>query len=184
MKKEIIEWTKSIVVALVLGFIITSFIKGARVHGDSMNPTLNHDDVLVTLNTKNVNHGDIAILDTDLEINEEDLMGLNSFAKWKAGKTKKIIKRVVAIEGDNLVIHDGKVFLNGEEIKENYINGEFTLGDMTIESIPKGKVFVMGDNRGRSLDSRDGRIGLVDIDDIMGKAIFRVYPFSKIGILK
>lgn len=184
MKREIMEWIKSIGVALLLGFIITSFLGGTKVHGSSMNPTLVQDDLLVTFNSRKINRGDIIIAKTNLEITPEDLVGLNTISRWKIGKTKKVIKRVVAIEGDSLIIENGKVILNGQELKESYIKGSETFGDIFIENIPNGKVFVMGDNRDNSLDSRDGRIGLVDIDDILGKAIIRLYPFSKIGSIK
>lgn len=185
MKKEIIEWIKAISMALIVGFIITSFIGGTRVHGSSMNPTLAQDDFLITFNNiKNIDRGDIIIANTDLEISSEDLKDLAPLSKLKAGNTKKVIKRVIAVEGDSLIIKDGRVYLNGEELRENYINGNETFGDLIIERIPKGKVFVMGDNRGNSLDSRDERIGLVDRDDVVGKAVFRLFPFSKFGLLK
>lgn len=184
MKKEIIEWIKPIGIALLLGFIINSFIGGTKVHGSSMNPTLVQDDFLIILNNKNISHGDIIIAKTELEITPEDLIGLNPISKWKIGKTKMVIKRVIAVEGDSLVIENGKVFLNGQELKESYIKGNETFGDIIIKEIPKGKIFVMGDNRGNSLDSRDGRIGLVDVDDVYGKAVLRIYPFSKFGALK
>lgn len=185
MKKEIVEWVKAVSMALLLGLIITSFIGGTRVHGSSMNPTLVHDDFLITFNNmKNIDRGDIVIVKTNLKITSRDLEDLGPLSKLKAGSTKKVIKRVIAIEGDSLIIKDGKVYLNGEELRENYINGNETFGDLMIEKIPKGKVFVMGDNRGNSLDSRDDRIGLVDKDNVVGKAIFRLLPFSKFGSLK
>ncbi len=184
MKKEIIEWIKSIGIALLLGFVISSFVKGTKVYGTSMNPTLVQDDFLIAFNDKNVNHGDIIIAKTRLEVTSRDLEGLNPINRWQIGKTKKVIKRVIATEGDSLIIKDGKVILNGKELKEDYIKGDETFGDMVIEKIPKGKIFVMGDNRGNSLDSRDGRIGLIDEKDVMGKAILRIYPFSKFGVLK
>ena len=184
MKKEIIEWMKSIVLAFILAFIITSFISGTQVYGSSMNPTLNHDDFLIILKSKSIKHGDIVIVKTDLEVDPEDLEGLNLFSKWKMGKTKSLIKRAIALEGDSLVISNGEVYLNGEKLKEDYIGDAKTFGDIIIEEIPEGKVFVMGDNRGNSLDSRSDRIGLVDIENISGKVIFQLYPFSKFGKVK
>ena len=183
MKREILEWIKAILLALVLAFAITSFISGTKVHGTSMNPTLEHEDFLIVFKNKNIKPGDIVIVDTNLEISERDLEGLNPITKLKMGKTKSLIKRVIAVEGDSIEITNGEVFLNGEKLEENYINGSDTFGDIIIEKIPKGKVFVMGDNRGNSLDSRDSQIGLVDTKDIKGKAILKIYPFSKIGKL-
>lgn len=184
MKNEIKEWIRSIGIALLLGIIITSFIRGTRVYGSSMSPTLNQGDILVMFNSKKIIKGDIVIIDTDLEIKPEDLRGLNPISKLKIGKTKKLVKRVIATEGDNLVIKNGKVFLNGHELKENYINSKETFGDLRIERVPVDKLFVMGDNRENSLDSRDRRVSLVDVDDVMGKAILRLYPFSKLGVIK
>lgn len=184
MKKEIIEWIKSIVIALVLALAITSFISGTKVYGSSMNPTLNHNDFLIIFKSKDISHGDIVIVKTNLEINPEDLTGLNFISKWKMGKTKSLIKRVIALEGDSLVIKNGEVFLNGEKLEESYINEGDTFGNIVIDKIPKGKLFVMGDNRGRSLDSRSEEIGLVDIEDVSGKAVFQIYPFSKLGKIK
>lgn len=185
MKKKIIEWIKSIVIALLLAFIITHFVSGTKVYGTSMYPTLFHDDFLIIFNTqKNVDRGDIVVINTNLEINSEDLINLGPIRKKMAGNTKKIVKRVIAIEGDSLIISEGKVYLNGKELKEDYINGEITNGYLYIEEIPKGKMFVMGDNRYVSLDSRDERIGLVDREDIVGKVVFRIFPFSKFGTLK
>lgn len=184
MKKEILEWIKSIVLALVLALAITYFIKGTMVHGASMKPTLTHEDFLIVIKSKNIKYGDIVIINTDLEITSKDIEDLGPIGKFKIGKTKSLIKRAIAVEGDSIEISNGEVFLNGEKLEENYINGSDTFGDTFIKKIPEGKVFVMGDNRGNSLDSRNGEIGLVDIQNIKGKAIWRLYPFSKVGKLK
>ena len=173
MKKEILEWIKSIFLALILALAITSFIGGTKVHGSSMNPTLENEDFLIIFKNKNIKHGDIVIVKTNLEITKKDIEGLNPISKLKIGKTKSLIKRVIALEGDSIQISNGEVFLNGEKLEENYINGSDTFGDIIIEKIPQGKVFVMGDNRGNSLDSRDSKIGLIDIEDIQGKAILK-----------
>lgn len=183
MKKEIMEWIKSIGIALVVAFVITQFVGGTRVYGDSMNPTLIDGEFLITRNNNKVSRGDIVIIQTNLEIDSEDLAQFNALGRLKAGKYKKLIKRVVAVEGDSLIINDGVVFLNDQQLDERYINGYETPGDITIERIPEGKVFVMGDNRGNSLDSRSSILGLVDVDDILGRAIMRVYPFTKLGII-
>ena len=74
-------------------------------------------------NSKKISNGDIVIINTDLEITPRDLEGLNPISKWKVGKTKKLVKRVIATEGDSLIIEEGKVFLNGHELKEDYIEG-------------------------------------------------------------
>lgn len=184
MKKEIIEWIKSLGLALILAFIITCFIGTTKISGASMNPTLNQDDFLITYKSKNINRGDIIIINTDLKVTPQDLEGLNPISRWRMGKTKRIIKRVIAVEGDKLTIEDNKVILNGEELKEDYILENSTPGNIEIDKIPKDSVFVMGDNRCNSLDSRDQQIGLVNIEDVLGKAKIRLFPFSKIGVIK
>lgn len=182
MKKEIIEWIKALGFALVLGFIISSFIGGTKVFGNSMSPTLKDGDFLVTYNISGkINRGDIVILDTGLEIEESDVAGLNAISKWKIGKYKKLIKRVIAVEGDSIIVKNGSVIVNNIKLDEEYINGSITPGDVIIDKIPEGKVFVMGDNRTNSLDSRSKTIGLIDKEDIIGRAIIKVYPFSEIG---
>ena len=97
-----------------------------------------------------------------------------------------IIKRVIATEGQTLSIDfdKGYVYVDGKKIDEPYIQGFTHAEDAEIPKIiPKGKVFVMGDNRGVSLDSRSKEIGLIDVNDIIGKAQVVVFPFNSIKYL-
>ena len=90
------------------------------------------------------------------------------------------VKRAIALGGDRIKIKDGKVYVNGIEQKEPYINGSYTEGDIdTI--VPPGTVFVMGDNRENSHDSRSADVSFVPVDDIEGKALFRIWPFNNLG---
>ena len=83
-----------------------------------------------------------------------------------------IIKRVIAVGGDHLDIKNNEVYINGKKIKENYIKENMNTEDLSID-IPKGKVFVMGDNRNHSLDSR--KLGYFDFDnDVIGKVFFKI----------
>ena len=183
LKSEIIDWIKSIVIALLFVLIITTFIGSTSIYGNSMYPTLYHGDFLITYKKGDIGRGDIVIFQTNMEIDDEELSEMNLITRWKAGKYKKLIKRVIAMEGDSLVIRDGKVIVNGQVLDEDYVNGNETLGDVSIEKIPRNKVFVMGDNRGNSLDSRNSEIGLVDIEDVRGETVIRIFPFSRISIL-
>lgn len=181
MKKEIIEWIKTIATALVIAFTITFFVTPLEVHSVSMNPTLVEHDYLILRNTHRVERGDIVSFKTDIEYTDAELQQFNFIQRLRQGKTKNLIKRVIALPGDGLMIRGGRVYVNGEELKEDYINGEYTAGDIDIDRIPEGKIFVMGDNRDNSLDSRS--FGFVDMEMIQGKAVFRVLPVEKIGKL-
>jgi signal peptidase I len=90
------------------------------------------------------------------------------------------IKRIIGLPGDTVKIKGGKVSVNGTELNETYLApGTATSGDLEI-NIPEGKIFVMGDNRGSSEDSRDPRLGPVPIKSIKGKAVFRLFPINDI----
>ena len=169
-KKELIEWIKVIATALVFAFIITQFIRPTLVRGESMYPTLVENDYLIinrmAYKIGEPKDGDIIVFKTDLL--QED------------GTHKDLVKRVIATEGDHLVIKDFKVYVNEKLVEEPYINGQYTTGDIDI-IIPENKIFAMGDNREKSLDSRYEEVGLVKEKDIMGKVMIRLFPFNKIG---
>lgn len=174
IKEEIVEWIKIIITALFFAFIITRFIKPTLVNGESMYPTLKSHDYLVanrmTYKLSEPKCGDIMIFKTDLL--QDD------------GRKKELVKRVIGVPGDHLKISDSKVYINGKLLNEvSYIHDNYTEGDIDMV-IPKGKVFAMGDNREVSLDSRYKEVGLVDEQNIKGKVILRVFPFSDIGIFE
>ena len=161
------EWMDSFVFSIILIFLV--FVFGFRivgVDGESMMPTLNHGDWLAVkaINT-NIERGDIVVI-TQPNITKEPL-----------------VKRVIAVGGDTLDINftSGEVKVNGEIIDEPYIYatthnpGDF---DKPIR-IPEGYLFVMGDNRENSLDSRDYRVGLVEKNSVIGKKIMRLWPIIK-----
>jgi len=95
-------------------------------------------------------------------------------------RTNRLIKRVIAVAGETIDIRDGQVYVNGQLLDEPYVKG-YTPG-MSMEyplEVPQGYIFVMGDNRENSLDSRS--FGPISLNSVEGKAIFRIYPFTKIG---
>ena len=97
-----------------------------------------------------------------------------------------LIKRVIALEGDIIDIdpETHEVSVNGEVLDEPYVSTPTDLKDFSgPQEVPEGKVFVMGDNRTYSKDSRTDEIGFVDASDIVGRAIFRIWPFSRAGTL-
>lgn len=179
MIKEIIEWGKALLIAAVVGLTLSYFFTVLQVYDVSMNPTLVEGDRLVLENTHKVSKGDIVIFKTALPISENDLKAMNPIQRLKNGKYKTLIKRVIATEGDSLSITDGKVILNGEHQKEDYILEPYTIGAITIDKIPQGMVFAMGDNRQNSHDSRSDDIGLLPVGEIKGKVLVRFWPLDR-----
>nr|WP_330396813.1 signal peptidase I [Anaeromicrobium sediminis] len=173
MRKEIYEWLKTIVIAVVIAMVITAFVRPTLVKGYSMYPTLSPYNYLI------INKVPYMIHDPE----KGDIVVFKSHLKTDTGGEKDLIKRVIAVEGDQITITDGKVSVNGEMLDEKYINGEYTSGEIDAV-IPEDTLFVMGDNRENSLDSRDERVGFVPTDTVRGKVLVRLYPFNKIGKVK
>lgn len=173
MKHEIMEWLKALVSSIVIVGIILFFVRPTLVKGDSMFPTIKEHNYLI-IEKMSYRFG---------EPEAGDIIVFKSELKENSFKNKDLIKRVIGVPGDHIQIMDGIVVVNGEAIKEEYINEPYTFGSIDIE-IPEEKVFVMGDNRQVSRDSRDSAVGLVSFDKIRGKIWVRLYPFNKIGPVK
>ena len=99
------------------------------------------------------------------------------------GKKKLLIKRVIAKGGDTIAIADGNVYRNGELLDEPYTKDGYTNGGLDETVVPEGELFLMGDNRVVSVDSRSKEVGFVSEDLVIGKAVLRLFPFNKIGSL-
>ncbi|HBG8470933.1 TPA: signal peptidase I [Clostridioides difficile] len=159
---------KDIIVTLILSVIafllISSVIRLTTVMGHSMDRTLYDGEKLIiskiVYNKEDPKYKDVVV------IKRSDL------------NVKYIIKRVIAVEGDTLKIINNKLYINDKLIEENYINEKMQTSDLEIK-IPKDKIFVMGDNRNNSIDSRSSIIGLIDQKDIEGKVIFNLSQFKK-----
>ncbi len=167
----IYECLESVAQSLILVTILFVFIFiRVQVDGQSMENTLHHKDQLIVRKWNYTpQNGDIVAISRGQYFN------------------KPIIKRVIATEGQTLKIdfETGKVMVNGKVIDEPYIKEVMTeTGDNKIpEVVPEGYTFVMGDNRNNSADSRFRVIGLIDNKTIVGRAIFRIYPFDSFGKL-
>lgn len=173
--KEVISWTLHILIALIAGFLIVHFIiQRTVVFSCSMEPTLYEGDNLwvekVSPKLGTIKAGDIVTIYAPDVVEEE---------------SHTIIKRVIAVQNDNLVIKGGKVYVNGKLKIESYLKGGYTSPKNKKYSnltIPKGYIYVMGDNRENSMDSRI--IGPVALKAVTGKAIFRFLPLGRFGPLK
>lgn len=146
------------------------------VDGSSMRNTLYENDCLLVFNfCYEVKNSDIVIISRNYE-NTEGGRNKNLYEK-------SIIKRVIATEGQKVAIKNGYVYVDDKILKESYVNTKTLPIDFTTAQIvPQGKVFVLGDNRKSSKDSRSIDIGMVDKRYIVGKILLRFYPFEKIKL--
>ncbi len=174
------EWVASLVYAVLFMLALNLFVfRSITVDGESMKSTLADQDRVIATNLfYTPSRGDIVVIQADrLRPTVNSLYG------------EPIIKRVIAVAGDTIRFdfENGIVYLNGEAIEEDYILEPTVRPENRVSGtdylVPEGHVFVMGDNRNNSTDSRDYRVGMVDTDLIMGKAIFRFSPFDKMGLL-
>lgn len=182
--RETYEWARSLVTAvLTVTLLFTFAVSLMGVSGPSMIPTLQDGDRLIVVKSwfcGDYEYGDIVI------------------ARKETFDDQPIVKRVIAVEGQTVDIDFdlGRVYVDGEELEEDYINDLTYLEEGTEFplTVPEGSVFLLGDNRNRSNDSRDYRLGTVDRRYLIGKAVFLVFPgrdslteereFSRIGKLK
>ncbi|WPS85388.1 signal peptidase I (plasmid) [Brevibacillus halotolerans] len=163
--KELMSWIKVMLLAVLIGMAVSYFIKPTLVSGKSMFPTLDDQDYLI-LNR------------FSYKIGEPQRKDIVVFRSHLAGN-RILIKRVIATEGEKIVIKDGKVYVNDRLLNESYVKGNATTGDFE-GIVPKNKLFVMGDNRGNSIDSRRTEVGFVSKDEIIGKVWFRLIPLKGI----
>ena len=169
------EFIKDLIIALVIVLAITFAVKPTIVKESSMEPTLYENNYLFINKLAYINkdcpeYGDIIVFKSNIE-------------KDDGNGTKLLIKRVIGVEGDVVDISGGEVYINGKKLEEDYTLEDITAGDITDYKVPHDEVFVMGDNRGISLDSRSEEVGTVKEDDILGKAFVRLYPFSEAGLI-
>ena len=180
-KKEIVDWIKAIAIALCLGLIVRVFlIAPVVVDGKSMEPTLYNADKMIMTKIGDVQRFDVVVFHAD--------------------KYSDYVKRVIGLEGDTIEYKDDKLYINGKEYEEPYLDSEkkelqdlygneieltvdFNIKDLLGEDeVPKGCVFVLGDNRRNSKDSRV--IGFVPVENIMGEPKVVYYPFKDMQVIK
>lgn len=170
--EEFFDWVETIIFAFFTVILVFTFLlRIAVVSGESMLPTLQDKDrLIVSYLFYTPKNGDIVIVDCEDSILD-----------------KVIVKRVIATAGQTVDIDfdAGTVKVDGAVLEESYINNLTQLDEGAHEypvTVPEGCVFVMGDNRMNSTDSRSPLVGFVLVDDILGKVVLRIFPFSSIGV--
>lgn len=152
-----------ITVAAVAVLVATLLLPVLRIYGNSMTPTLQDGEIIFSLKTSDFEQGDIVAFYYNNKI---------------------LVKRVIAGPADWVDMdEDGTVYVNGELLDEPYLT-ERAYGECNIElpyQVPDGRIFVMGDHRSTSVDSRNTAVGCVSQEQIVGRIIFRVWPLNRIG---
>lgn len=162
LKSTISALVVTAAVVVLLAFLLFPVF---RIYGSSMCPTINEGEIIVSIKKSDFACGDIVVL---------------SF------NNKLLVKRVLASPGDWFDMdQDGNVYVNGEFVDEPYL-AEKAYGDCNLTlpyQVPEGRFFVMGDNRSTSQDSRNSIVGCIAEEQIVGRAFFRLWPFSKFGTI-
>ncbi len=172
-RRETYDWIQSLMVALIICVCVFSFlVRVVDVSGSSMNPTLyNGDKMVVSKLFYTPKQGDVVVFRSDTY-----------------DPNKALVKRVIATEGQevNIDFDKGIVYVDGEALDEPYI-AELThrkLDFIGPKTVPEGCVFVMGDNRNASTDSRKTEIGMVDARTIIGRVYCVIFPLDELGLVK
>lgn len=155
-----------ITVAAVAVLVATLWLPVLRIYGTSMTPTLSDGEIVLTVKTSNFEPGDIVAFYYNNKI---------------------LVKRVIAEAGDWVNIdEDGNVYVNDALLEETYLT-EKALGDIDVDlpyQVPDGKIFVMGDHRSTSVDSRSTSVGCVAQEQTVGKILFRIWPLNRFGTVE
>jgi len=191
--KEIRNWILPVLGAILIASLINSKVFArVQVQQKSMENTLYSSQQLIvdklSYNFVSPKRGDIIIFLEDVQrgtIIEDTVVFLHNIKDVfkNTDKDKRLVKRVIGLPGDEVNIKDGFVYINGEKLNEPYVKGETFNQEISLPiKVPDKKLFVLGDNRPVSLDSR--AFGLINYNQVEGKAVFRVFPFNKLGAIK
>ncbi|MGL5086879.1 MAG: signal peptidase I [Clostridium sp.] len=188
--KEIRGMVFSILGAICIVSIVNSkVLANVTVDGPSMDNTLYSGERLLVNKLENtasnIKRGDIIIFLLNSKrgsIIDDSIENINAIM-GKVSNANRLVKRVIGVSGDEVDIRDGFVYLNNEKLDEDYVSSDTVNGPFTLPVVvPEGKLFVLGDNRKVSKDSRT--FGLIDCNQVEGRAVYRVYPFDEMGKLK
>lgn len=149
---SVLSFLKTFAVSVAIMLSILAFVRPSRVNGTSMEPTYHDGQYVLVRTTKNLKRNDVAVL-------------------WSSELDKYVIKRVVGVAGDTIQVDGRGLYRNGQLIYESYVNEDDwpQVTEETFVVVGSGEVFVMGDNRKASCDSRE--LGLFDVEDVMGRVI-------------
>lgn len=154
-----------ITVAAIAVLVATLWLPVLQIYGTSMTPSLRDGDIVISLKSAEFTEGDIVAFYYNNKI---------------------LVKRVIAKSGDWVSLDaDGNVFVNGQMLEEPYITDK-AFGDCNIEfpyQVPDGRIFVMGDHRSTSVDSRNTAVGCVAQEQIVGRVVFRIWPLPDLGTI-
>lgn len=172
ISKELVEWLIYLVAVVVLCFLVTKFLgQRTEVFGQSMEPTLHdHDNLItdkITYRFREPARYEIIVFPFDKE------------------KDVNYIKRIIGLPGETIQVIDGYVYINGEQLNEDY--GNEVMESSGIAEVPitlsDDEYFVLGDNRNHSGDSRQSNVGPIKRDEILGRAWVRIFPFDRFGVI-
>lgn len=180
-KNEWLDWIKALLLAFGLAFLVRMFLFAPIiVEGPSMFPTLHDRDQMI-------------VNKLSYTIGEPERFDIVVF---HAPTQKDFIKRIIALPGEHVAVEDNTLYINGEEVEEPFLNeqkenlqsyqtltNDFTLEQLpgNYDIVPEGHVFVLGDNRSNSTDSR--MIGVVPMEELVGEASFVYWPFDRIHLI-
>lgn len=159
------------IIALVIVIVIASFFRVTMVQQTSMTPSIKPGDCLLV--SRQAYHFN--------DFKPGDVVVFSSQGKGCDTKARLLVKRVVGVPGDIITISRGNVWINGAKVKEKYIASEKTQGEVYNMIVPENQLFVMGDHRSVSMDSRT--FGCIKQDCVKGKAVARLFPFAAAGVL-
>ena len=171
--KEVLSWILYIGVAIVITFLFVTFIaQKTNVIGSSMENTLHDKDQLI-------------VSKISYRLHDPERFDIVIFP-YHQDKSTNYIKRIIGLPGETVQIKNGKIYINGKVLEENYGKETMVMSGRAESPIKLGddEYFVLGDNRNNSADSRLSDVGNIKRDEFIGKAVFRIYPFNKFGKIK
>jgi len=170
--REIIEWSLTILTAIILGMLFSRFVAGtANISGRSMEPTLQHNDIIFlnkfVYRFASPKKNDIIVF------------------PYETDPKKKYIKRVIGTPGDIIDYADGCILVNSEKLDDAFSGGYTSPGNIKYPlTVPDDHYFALGDNRNDSEDSRFTEVGCIPVKKIIGKAFLRILPINKINLIR